>query len=824
MAIIRAAQQGYFNAPSTWVGGVVPSAGDIAVSGPFDIVLNVSTAAKLSNTLADWVAAGGVADVMQNATVRRFSTMSVNADLSVGGLRFDGFYSSNAASLNQCTLLQQIDNVTVNGDVVYVPGYSFTTAATSGVGRALYVVPPSWSGNGAVINTVITGDIILYGGDVVGTYFYQQPAIFFGGVNFTFNLSYRNIKTNGAVTDGVYHSALMAESGAYTNGISINIVQSGYTTHCAANGNYTIFVTAGVGTVHYTSTSDVFNRGIINSNTGEAILFGSPTRFTLNPPSGKTVFSGPWSRTAMRIENHYGDSTALDLEWGTNVYSPVTIVQGTGSISTGQIRAIGDGGNPYCFNVMSLNGSVTVAGISSGDSTNTVTPPLSYPVVNISEAVTSFVCNGDIVQKGMSYYALRLGAGNTEVTRTINGNVTSPGTKPGNIVGYSILWDFTPMTIAPDNLLLTINGSVTAVDHSDGNPQGAVYVQLYGSSLLNIPAKVHISGDVYAVGGVSGVFINDTNNTGATILVDGTLHASANTAAVAGISTAPDKWQNLTVVALKLAFSPEGTPPVWLARWKLKDQGSSITTIPTDTDGVTVTLNEVPNGVIPSPTDVRIGISVGHTQGTAYIPAPSNVVAGVPVDGTVGTLSIAADVAAIKAQTDQLAFLSGKVRAVAELDLGLIPTQVAEIKAKTDQIVFIGDKVKSTATVGDVTLDLGTLPQDVATIKGKTDQLTFVNNKVNANADAATVDLGTLPQDVATIKGKTDQLTFTNNKVNANADAATVDLGTLPQDVATIKGKTDQLTFTNNKVNANADVQAANGGGGVVFVYKGTQR
>lgn len=71
MAIILAAKAGSFTATDTWIGGVVPGAGDVAVANNFVVTVNASvTCAEVRNDTTGGATAGGSFALSNGVTLR----------------------------------------------------------------------------------------------------------------------------------------------------------------------------------------------------------------------------------------------------------------------------------------------------------------------------------------------------------------------------------------------------------------------------------------------------------------------------------------------------------------------------------------------------------------------------------------------------------------------------------------------------------------------------------------------------------------------------------------------------------------------------------
>lgn len=164
-----------------------------------------------------------------------------------------------------------------------------------------------------------------------------------------------------------------------------------------------------------------------------------------------------------------------------------------------------------------------------------------------------------------------------------------------------------------------------------------------------------------------------------------------------------------------------------------------------------------------------------------------------------GGPDVSADVAAIKAKTDNLPSDPADASVVAGLIGGIdtkvdtIDTVVDAVKAKTDQLTFtVPNQVDANTLTGGGT----GLSSDITAIKAKTDNLP--SDPADASVVAGLIGgldtkLDTIDNfidtEVAAIKAKTDQLTFTvTNKVDATATPSDAESAVLSSGTATAGG------------------------------------
>ena len=174
MAIILAAAAGVFTAGSTWVGGVVPGAGDTAVLNGKNLTLNTGSTITCALITNNGAAYGGVANgrIVPNVTGVTTYVATFNANLEGVGsqplVSIDTINTNASLTLNINGNITSADTTTNGNGTVYLP--SLTTANTT---VTINVVGDVIAGNYlnnstlylapiyAAVNIDITGNCIL---------------------------------------------------------------------------------------------------------------------------------------------------------------------------------------------------------------------------------------------------------------------------------------------------------------------------------------------------------------------------------------------------------------------------------------------------------------------------------------------------------------------------------------------------------------------------------------------------------------------------------------------------------------------------------------
>src|SRR5574343_525741 len=130
MSYIRAIATGNFSSTSTWNGGVVPGAGDVACADTFRITLDVDPLADLSVAAADLVAAGGTAGTSKTGGF----TVPGGATRTIASVRYDHSMTATRNAASTSPLVVTHGTVTL-GTIEHINGSGYTATTT-----ALWVV------------------------------------------------------------------------------------------------------------------------------------------------------------------------------------------------------------------------------------------------------------------------------------------------------------------------------------------------------------------------------------------------------------------------------------------------------------------------------------------------------------------------------------------------------------------------------------------------------------------------------------------------------------------------------------------------------------
>ena len=656
MAYILAARSGNFSATSTWVGGVVPSAGDIACTLAYRITLDVDTDAHLSVSRTDWVAGGGT----DSATITGGFTLPADATRVVGGdIRYDNGTTTIRNTSTTSPIYMTSGTLTVR-NILWVSG---TNAIVSGT-PAFYVVNiATVSGKTSKFTYTGTATILYNTANSSGTYnVYSISVTGSGFVDLTFGeavqvqatagaSSYCSMLLNLANNTGGYNLTLNGNiptgSSVYNTGIIyINTTSTGVdnqklTINSPTLGLCPVVATANNAAIHVATTNGVSSLSI------------TPPKLSLHG-YGQIVISASgypccaFGFTANSLETFYSGGISLSNAGSVttgNIYinsllasyaSAALIFSGAGDVTLGDItlRAITSvlvsaravkavtltgTGNITVGNISSEAGQLSEIGLLSINNASPLTKSVTVGNIDASNVYVRAPSNNN--------HPLAVHTHLVYIARQTTGTITV-----GNVIGanngLNVASDVFALTLsgfAADNGTVTINGNVMA-----GNRMSAV--------LISSSAKpVVINGYIQGVSSILGTLINIPIG----VVTYGVITCNAIKQAV----------KNCVAVFGQFYFN---------------SYTNGVITLVDSSDNVydLFTMAQT-NQVIPAASDVRSGVLVGSTTGTLAVPPASSVLTGIPVDNTVGSLSLATELStittklnAVESQTNQLTFVT----------------------------------------------------------------------------------------------------------------------------------------------------------------------
>jgi len=295
---------------------------------------------------------------------------------------------------------------------------------------------------------------------------------------------------------------------------------------------------------------------------------------------------------------------------GQNKHGLIITNGGTGSIIGniygGQVQNLSTSANNY--GIFVISGSVTVTGSLIG--------------ANSNECVALSILNGTASISG----SLQLnGFGSPMIIGAGNAQVNFTGT-PVPISAAGPYANVTAMKVAGNNTgVINYNGPVIAAN-------------VPGIRLTAGTMTVNITGSVYSAGSSNIVDSAIISSVASTINVSGSVTSAPNAPAIQSTSTSGLVRVNGTLI------SQNNYPAIYSPRIQLVSTSTPTYTLQTDTLFKNLILYDTSyTSSLPAQNNVRSGSSYGGTNefsGSMVVPTPANVRYGVPVDNTTGSATL----------------------------------------------------------------------------------------------------------------------------------------------------------------------------------------
>lgn len=612
MANIRAAQTGNFSDTTTWVGGVVPTAGDNVYSNTYTVTIDTNiTVAKISNIAENTAVAGGKfvidSNVIVNGNVQGGATVCLEI-INDTSPTINGNIIGGTAALGRGVTFDSTG-------VLYVSGN-----ATGGTAASLTTTNNTNNQVAEAITNLSTGTIQLTGNVNGGTTTY--PA---GIVNASSGSVYIYGGANGGSGSTAHavrntSSGFIYLSGDSVGGNSSSGIASFSTGNVTVDGDLYAGSSAGTGRGLFVGTNTGNTTVItINGNiygpsgngTGEGFYF-SGDGATIN--IGGSIYGGTGNNNTQRGAQFVGGSNHTINITGnvTGGYSPFNIStayntkQGINSTSGGIINITGE-----------------VNGGPSTNSTNNIRFSQSSMGINHTGSGTINITGDQDTSDSPGNYDIQLASSNNNGVVNLTGNITANSVS-ANVVSIYV----TAGT-------LNITGNIYGKDANVATSDTSTIVSMAGSN-----ATVNIIGIAYA--GISGHCVRSTAGTctikkavGGPFGVTAVTGQRYNTYAFLGTgSTSKCIVEEVEVgqqgnfpIAGPMFMS--GDPTKDKIKFRNKDDYNVMTTF---IDPLSSALT------YPLSSDVRFGVSyaAGNLTGSCYVPSPSSVSYNIPVDNTVG--------------------------------------------------------------------------------------------------------------------------------------------------------------------------------------------
>lgn len=636
MANILAAQAGNYSNPATWVGGVVPTTGDIACSGTFRINLDMSPLAQLSDANLDWVAGGGAA--LGSAYTGGFDIPD-GATITIPVFRHS-FTRSNSFATNN-GLSMSNGNITIT-ETIWVEGavvracikVAPTTTLVLNVGTTklspTHNTSASWClfdiTYGASANVTMTfGDIIPASGTSVGMPIFRTNTIVPTHLDITFT---GKIFTRGSSQYTVDHTGFNSNAPIGTS-------------RCRFLSNE-IGIGAGIGS-------------IISLRWFKEVIFEDLSLLKDSLSASSAAFSCTDIASSILINSDLTSNGTCAL-----VFAGAASLTIDGSVS--RVHKAGVAVSNVSLQTHSLGGNIVINGDAVIDSTANPQPGATYALISIG--LSNVTLDNIILTSGVSpcinMYSSAPGktltvSGNIDCSGVAVTNITNTGTSAGILcntaIGHHVVVVGDVRGFNSVNSTATFNGIATV-------KSAAILVGGVEGGLQSLT----VGGSVVA-GRASPGFLTEG-------LVDFPITVRKVVSGVKLLSTslAPPAMQTVfqSITVDELDFGAEGRFPI-NGYMRFRNAAPAVVT-GINVDGSPCVLAEQGDGLAVLAANVRNGVAIGSTTGTLVVPAANTVLDGIVYDnGTVGTLHTTENVV---------------------IDLSALETAVGTIKAKTDLLTF----------------------------------------------------------------------------------------------------------------------------------------
>ena len=595
MAIRWAVTGGTWSSTSTWNDGAtlgIPTVGDDVFTNGFTVTMDVNATV---NSLNNSARARTIATPAMTANNAPSPYVAAASSVSGGNQPYFAFDRNTGTATFWST-------ATATGWISIDFGSSTIIDAYTIFGRnAQTVNPRNWTFEGSSNNSTWTVlQTVTLPSAIGASSSYSSGSI--GNIT-----AYRYYRVNISLNGGSASDLGIAE---------IELYQP-FTAALAAGGSFN-FNTAGV-TVSATSTSASLSAGATNLITVTA-TGGTVTINLASSVTGLNIAS-------TQIFNHNGNCN-FNLS-GNN-------------FNGGGVNAA------YCIN-KSSNGTITITGNLSGGVTGA-------GVVGLFSTNGNTIVYGNvssnIFNSGGNAYGIQQSSGNV----TVYGNVSGGGAAGSN-VGIFLTGAISTLTIIGNVSGGNSNGSA-GVSHAGASSVINVTGNIYGGVSTNTRGIIASSLIINVIGNIYGGIGNPGLDNNGTVNITGDVFGSSSHNAIVGSSTIVNLTGNaysglasainLTTGTVNLTgnmYNTLGRMAIWCPNVFISNTATTLWRMDIG-GGATRTLYSVdsfPN--LPSVGNVRSGIGFGPASGltgTMIVPTPSNVRVGVLTDNTVGTANITA--------------------------------------------------------------------------------------------------------------------------------------------------------------------------------------
>jgi hypothetical protein len=593
MANILAAQTGNFSDTATWVGGVVPTAGDNVYSNTYTVTIDTNTTvAKISNIAENGATAGGKFVVDSNVTI--------NATIQCG--------------TTVCLEIANDSSPTINGNV---------SGGTAALGRG---IDNLGSGTLSLSGTVTGGNVALT--TTNNTNGQHAEAI-------------RNSSTGTISVSGNINGGLLAFCAAIVNVSGGNINVNG-----DINGSNT---NSSAYTIRHNNTSSNYGTITINGNVYASL--GTPISFTSNT-QGNLIINGDCfgasnngAAAALNLNNVVGDIEIYgNIEGGSgSVSNQIGVILGSGSLVNVTIVGNCTGGrSTYLTTNLSGKHAISITGSCNVNITGEVQGGPNSSVNNwtfasglglsITGAATVSVTGDTDIKDAPNNGDITIN--NSSAVLNFTGNVYD--THPANN-GSGI----TNITVTAGTLNVT--GNVYGKDQNFVSPAPA---SNYSINQTSVNSTTTIVGNVY--GGITG---NGIRASAGNVFIKRVIGNDYGITAVAGAQIASyaalGAGTTAKFIVEEVELGSQGNFPI-AGNMFFNKNVNDVKIIAKNPDDYNITrtlVDPLSSNTYPLSSDVRFGVpyAAGNLIGSCYVPSASSVSYNVPVDNTLGQAVLSID-------------------------------------------------------------------------------------------------------------------------------------------------------------------------------------